>query len=188
LPLLSLALPAWRVTWLPEIPAGQATIVTTGDQPKPNLSRVAGPLVLPAPVVMPIAEPAVAANDPASPEKPQQTIRASGVSLLSWVVPIWLIGLVAFVPLAVGLWQLTSLRARSSAVHEPDWLTLVDELRGQLRLRRRVQLRQCETSGRVEPVAITYPLRFQDYRRRPEGVGPAASIAHAYPCPCPGGG
>lgn len=72
------------------------------------------------------------------------------------------------------LWQLGGLHRRSQVIADRRWLTLLDQLRRQLAVRRRVQLRQCQSSlapltwGALRPVLLV-PLESGDWldkRRR----------------------
>jgi beta-lactamase regulating signal transducer with metallopeptidase domain len=174
LPVFSLALPAWRVSWLPELPAAQAVSVVIADAPV-DLSPADSIVVQPAAIVAPTEQPVAAASAPAPAVEPSFAGSVSGGSFLSWLAPIWLVGLVvALVPLVVGLWQLTRLHSRSSVIGEPGWLSLVSELCERLAVRRRVQLRQSEaavvplTWGALRPVLLV-PVeadQWPDERRR----------------------
>lgn len=167
LPLMSLALPDWRVDWLPHWTAEPTQIAATRSTNRPQADR-AEPLDRAAIVLPPAAaasqtEPSEeprnlppAALETASPPRPAMSRAA-----IPWLAIAWCTGgLLSLVPLALGIWQLAGLHRRSQLIDDPRWLTLLDELRRQLAVRRRVRLRQCEaalaplTWGALRPVVL----------------------------------
>lgn len=167
LPLLSLALPDWRVDWLPQWTAEPTQLAAARSTSRPQADR-AEPLDRAAIVLPPAAaasptEPLKgprhlppAALETASPPQPAMSRAA-----IPWLAIAWCTGgLLSLVPLAIGMWQLAGLHRRSQVINDRRWLTLLDELRRQLVVRRRVRLRQCETAlapltwGALRPVVL----------------------------------
>ncbi|HUY89990.1 MAG TPA: M56 family metallopeptidase [Pirellulales bacterium] len=176
LPVLSLALPDWRVAWLPQWTAQSTQLAATRQT---DLAQADGAEPLDdATIVM---QPSAATAE-AEPRKephglPRATIETTSPprSAMPWLAIAWPAGgLLSLVPLAIGMWQLAGLRCRSNVIGDLRWLTLLDELRRQLAVRRNVQLRQSEaalaplTWGALRPVLL---LPFEagawpDERRR----------------------
>ena len=172
LPALSLALPAWRVTWLPQWGSPQAKHVPTewvvlpqGDLSEPLDSQT----------ILPAAAPQAPVTESAPPPPlVAQTKPLPSVSF-PWLAIAWGTGvLLSLVPLGIGLFQLAALHRRSQVIGDPRWLRLLGELRRQLAVRRSVQLRQCEaalaplTWGALRPVLLV-PAEasvWPDERRR----------------------
>jgi beta-lactamase regulating signal transducer with metallopeptidase domain len=149
LPMFSLALPAWRVSWLPDL--GSRPVVAQQPLVQPISAIEAGAreptLGEPSVVLAPVTAPLPADGDSVTASGPTSHGLASTATGVTWLAPIWLIGVgVALVPLLIGLWQLATLHARSSAVRQQGWLDLLAQLREQLRVRRRVQLRQSKSA------------------------------------------
>lgn len=162
LPVLSLVLPDWRVDWLPQWTT-KATQVGRTEQAKRapvDHADVADDMA--------IASPTSAATSQTQPDNeplklPRATIKTTTAPRISmpWLAVAWAAGgLLALVPLATGLWQLASLGRRSRVIGDRRWLTLLDESRRQMAVRRRVQLRQCESAlapltwGALRPVLL----------------------------------
>jgi len=179
LPLLSYALPAWRVSWAPSL-AEEAPMVSVAAPPAPQAIAVQ-----PSPSdVEPSAADSAPTKADASRAKnlPPPISAPAGVEPQSlgtpwvvWVFAAWLIG-VAFtlLPLLVGLCQLARLRRGSSRVREPSWLSLLGDLRARLGLWRWVALwRTTRTTmpltwGALRP-AVLIPAAADDWsseRRR----------------------
>ncbi len=156
LPVLSLALPAWQVGWLPQwntqvsltaTPASSlAPIAVTRDQPAPESA-------IPAVDTMPTS--GLRASDSA---RARVAVDSTGRSLARWswstlTIAGWLAGCVlALTPLAIGHWQLLALSRGSTPVAESTWLSLLASMRSQLGVWQGVQLRR-------SPVA-TMPLTW----------------------------
>jgi beta-lactamase regulating signal transducer with metallopeptidase domain len=146
LPLMSAALPAWRVDFLPEWltaetedpaapPAIASPITINRSEQAPMTSAI------PKADIAPV-EPAVA---PASPIAPlPDTVAATEPrrqSLITWLIWLWAAGaLLAFLPTLAGLWQLAGLRRNSTPVRDESWLAMLDQVSAMLKLRRRVRL------------------------------------------------
>src|SRR5262245_54402099 len=139
LPALVLALPAWQVTWLPQ----------WADEPSPLAT--AHSAVVHADRIQPLdAEEPTLLNLPPSaesaPTKARHPLLAKATKMIGeepapipWLGIGWAAGmLLSLVPLAVGLWQLAALHRRSKVIDDQHWVTLVDELRRQLNVRRSV--------------------------------------------------
>lgn len=176
LPALSLALPAWRVTWLPKWTSDLVPTDATGQTAFVNADRV-----------VPIhTEPMTAldvqpSNTSATTEAGHSTSAASVETTSSVRGPFpWLAigfvagGLLALVPLAVGLWQLAAMHRRSRVLDDRRWLSLLAALQKQLGVRRTVQLRQSTeafvplTWGALRPVLLVpaEASTWSDERRR----------------------
>lgn len=181
LPVLSLVLPGWRVAWLPQWTATPTQFVATGQAEPAQTNRTAplndAPLAEAA-IVLP---PSAAAFE-TEPRKLPQNVPHATIEMTSpprfampWLAIVWLAGgLLSLVPLAIGLWQLLGLHRRSQVIDDHRWLTLLDELRRRLGVRRRVQLRQSESAlapltwGALRPVLLV-PFEasaWPDRRRR----------------------
>ena len=160
LPALAVALPAWRASWLPPWPADrQAAAVPVAVSMPIDVQPIDVQAETTSAVLPPDEPPATVATQPPPAELIEARGRAAGPA--PWPALIWLAGaLVSLVPVAVGLWQLAGLRASSTIVADPRWLSLVEQLRQQLRLRRPVQLRQSNaarvplTWGALRPVLL----------------------------------
>ncbi|HVX63130.1 MAG TPA: M56 family metallopeptidase [Pirellulales bacterium] len=177
LPLLSVALPNWRVARLPSWTAKPAELHATRQIDFARSERTQplddAAIVLPSAAAR--ASEAEPRNAPHNPPSGATETTSSSRSATSWVNVLWAAGgLLSLVPLAVGLWQLAGLRRRSQVVGDHRWLTLLAELRRQLALHRRVQLRQSESAlapltwGALRPVVLV-PCEagaWPDKRRR----------------------
>ncbi|HWB07768.1 MAG TPA: M56 family metallopeptidase [Pirellulales bacterium] len=182
LPVLSLTLPDWRVGWLPQWTAKPTQFAATrqtdlaqadGAQPLADAATLAQAAV----VVPPSATASVAETDKETHSPPSAPLKTTSPprSETPWMAIAWPAGgLLSLVPLAIGLWQLAGLRRRSQVVGDPRWLTLLDQLRRQLAVRRCVQLRQGESAlapltwGALRPVLLV-PVKahaWPDERRR----------------------
>ena len=150
LPLLSLALPAWRVSWLPQWTA-TGTMRSRIGQSTQSIASAAVTNVSPAHEVA-AARADRCAGRAACRHQRSQMLQPQCVAIdqtpagWSWpalVIAGWLGGLVlALSPLAVGLWQLRRLRRGSTRVTDAGWLSLLDELREQLGVRQSGRLRR----------------------------------------------
>jgi beta-lactamase regulating signal transducer with metallopeptidase domain/biopolymer transport protein ExbD len=169
LPVLSALLPAWQVpvpaAWLPQRPATpqaftayfpsspQATTPTFKSS-APVAEEEAPAALAPLPAAAPVPERpapalAVAQDVPAPATFPR------------WPLTLWLagLGLTLALPL-LGLMQIGRLRRRSTAVTDPQWLALLNELRASMGVRRRVRLLTSDrmampiTWGALRPVLL----------------------------------
>src|SRR5262245_3765604 len=161
LPLLSLALPAWRVTWLPRVPqrtAEQSPPAATNHVTTTQTSQVQPVASAPTPV---IGEPYSSVPSPAVANDPLPTAQVT----VNGSPPLLAIGcfagaLVSLVPLGIGLFQLAGLYRRSRVIEDQLWLALLADLRRQLTVRRSVELRQSAASlvpltwGALKPVLL----------------------------------
>jgi beta-lactamase regulating signal transducer with metallopeptidase domain len=177
LPVLSLALPDWRVVRLPSWTAESSQLAATGQT---HLAHAGSTEPLDdAASGLPSAAARASETEPRqalhNPPPGATETTSSSRSATSWVNVLWAAGgLLSLVPLAVGLWQLAGLRRCSQVVGDHRWLTLLAELCRQLALRRRVQLRQSESAlapltwGALRPVVLV-PCEagaWPDKRRR----------------------
>ncbi|MGH7138596.1 MAG: M56 family metallopeptidase, partial [Pirellulales bacterium] len=167
LPVLSLVLPGWRVAWLPRLAANPTPFVAAG-QTEPAQTNPTAPLndapLAEAAIVVPPSAPAFKTEPRTLPQNvPQATIESTSPPrfAMPWPAIVWLAGgLLSLVPLAIGLWQLGGLHRRSQVIGDHRWLTLLDELRRRLGVRRGVQLRQSESAlapltwGALRPVLL----------------------------------
>ncbi len=177
LPVLSLALPAWRVPWLPEWKsgeqgAGSGEVLTVKNQP-PTLKVQSSTLnaqVLANPdqhaanskeTISPLSE----NRTPADQSVPQS--RASALNVKSSALNVkrsnppspfdlrpflwaWLAGsLLAILPLLAGWWQAARLTRRGRALNDAAWNGLLDEVCRELNLRRKIRL--LAASGALMP-------------------------------------
>jgi beta-lactamase regulating signal transducer with metallopeptidase domain len=154
LPVLALALSAWRVTWLPQWAAEPtrlaetAPLAGTGEIAQAPADRIAAPgAVAPdagpstATVLPPFAARSTEAAEASLPAAIETTSTRRGPLL--WLPIAWAVGaLSSLVPLGAGLWQLAALHRRSRVIDDPRWLALLGELRRQLALCRNVQIRR----------------------------------------------
>ena len=158
LPLLSAALPVWQVPFLP--PWFAEVKSTQSDKPLVTV-RVPGDVLTlrqdntsPHHTTGGLADAAgasAALNNPFGPaavEKPEVVTVTSTPAdpwarsgWLLWLVPVWLIGTVAFLiaPLT-GLWQLERLKQGATRVLDERWTGLLDELCSTLKIRREVRI------------------------------------------------
>jgi beta-lactamase regulating signal transducer with metallopeptidase domain len=152
LPAFSLALPAWRVTWLPQWSVRQTPLAvathTTPARPirsEPLPTNSADVILLPS-----SAQVKTTVEFPSLPMATVETIAARGPNVWStipWLVIAWAAGgLLSFVPLAVGLRQLAVVHRGSRAIDDSRWLALLAELQRQLAVRHDVQLRCSEAT------------------------------------------
>lgn len=176
LPVLSLVLPDWRVIWLPrwtDKPTQRATMVPT-ELPQANRTEPLDEVV----IVLPAATTVSETEPHGQPQHlPSATIEATSSPRLamSWLTIAWTMGgLLSLVRLAIGLGQLVGLHRRSQAIGDRRWLALLDDLRRQLAVRRRVRLRECQSAlapltwGALRPVLLV-PFEaggWPDERRR----------------------
>lgn len=175
LPALSLMLPAWRVSWLPQWPSEtaqhNATAPTTVGQP----DRIEPLPMVPATVTdAPVTiSAAPAAGHLPSAESVEMTQPARGP--FPWLALGWMTGgLLSLLPLAFGLWQLAAVHRRSRELDDRRWLSLLAALQKQLAVRRAVQLRQSTeallplTWGALHPVLLVpdEASEWSDERRR----------------------
>jgi beta-lactamase regulating signal transducer with metallopeptidase domain len=165
LPALALALPAWRVAWLPHWSAEPTQLAATGrtDLKQTNLQAnhiepidAAPPTAIVAPTSAAAPGTAASSSLPATSE----TI-SPPLSPISWLAIAWTAsGLLSLAPLSVGLWQLAALHRRSRVIGDRRWLALLNKLRRQLGVCRSVQLRQSAASlppltwGVLKPVLL----------------------------------
>jgi beta-lactamase regulating signal transducer with metallopeptidase domain len=176
LPILSLVLPGWRVAWLPQWTTKPMQLAATEEielaQAHHTESLDVAPIVLPPSTAR---LETVAQKESYNP--PPATIEATSAlpSAVPWLALAWPAGgLLSLVPLGIGLWQLAGLHRRSQVITDYRWLTLLDALRHQLAVRRRVELRKCESAlapltwGALPPVLLI-PFEagaWPDERRR----------------------
>ena len=164
LPVLSLALPAWRVPWLPEWRsgeqgAGSGELQTPKTQPS-TLS--AQRLTLNAQVTPPESAnltPATVIVDAqpktlnAKLETPTSSVKSSALKVeglrplrpspyaLRPFLWAWLIGsLVALIPLLAGWWQAARLTRRGKLLDKAEWSALLAGVSKELKLRRKVRV------------------------------------------------
>jgi hypothetical protein len=159
LPVLSLALPAWRVEWWPastqanesNAPAGLSTV----PEVLPVAMPVAAEVVAEAPAAQPITPP-----EQLPPAVPKTALWQSGVLTFDWKLPLlalWLAGMLAVMNrLLIGTARIWWLTQRAQQVTVGSWLTLVEDVAARLGLRSQVQLRMSQqidlgrfASGRV---------------------------------------
>ncbi|MBC7853438.1 MAG: hypothetical protein IAF94_08385, partial [Pirellulaceae bacterium] len=148
LPVLSLALPAWRVTWLPQWVATPTRPAVT----EPAAMERVRPLepadiqTQPTLTVPPVPVMAAAPSAPSQTAPEMEAISVSSSPSL-WLPATWLVGAMAvLVPLVIGLGNLIALRGRSQVIQDKCWVAMLDELRQKLGIHRRVQLRQSEAA------------------------------------------
>jgi hypothetical protein len=157
LPGLSLALPDWRVAWLPDWAGEQTPFAAAGPSrvaqadPITTVGKLdtagietqpldAGPTT--SALSPSFATPARTARDPQHVAAGEPASRGRGP--LRWLPLTWVAGvLLSLVPLAVGLGLLAALHRQSRVNDDPRWLTLLGELRRQLAVGRGVHLRTC---------------------------------------------
>lgn len=162
LPILSLALPGWRVTWLPQWAAEPTQAMPVRQTELAHVARAEPladePIALPAPAA--ISEPVRQVQPRVPPPAKVETAVPPRASV-PWLAIAWPVGaLLSLVPLAIGLWQLAGLQRRSQIIGDHRWLTLLAEVRRQLAVRRSVRLRQCQSAlapltwGAVRPVLL----------------------------------
>jgi beta-lactamase regulating signal transducer with metallopeptidase domain len=158
LPGLSAALPQWRLAVLPyssplapreesRTPRREATVVEH-DPGAEGLAARDG---------LPLAE---REDDYTLPDDAQRrvlpTIAPAAPRFRLNLITLWLGGaLLAVSPLAVGLARTLLLHRKARAIDDASWIGLLEELRGRLRLARRVEL--IETEAAVMP--MTWGLR-----------------------------
>jgi beta-lactamase regulating signal transducer with metallopeptidase domain/protocatechuate 3,4-dioxygenase beta subunit len=182
LPALTLLLPAWPVSLLPQIPAGDAVeknpataavdppaIVPDSSVPLRQIKAESRPLAAPA-TNKPAPEPAAApAATPALPSAAEAIPWTTG-GLLVWAAG----AVLTAVPLFVGLIGLWFLARRAQRIKDKSWLNLAHEVAGQLGLRGGVTLLRCVrgtmpmTWGLIRPVVLL-PVDAEDWpleRRR----------------------
>ncbi|HVA47116.1 MAG TPA: M56 family metallopeptidase [Pirellulales bacterium] len=177
LPVLSLALPDWRVAWLPQWTAKPTELAATGHTGLAQANRPAPLDEAPHHDAANILPPIAARSEMEPHNLPPAIIETTSPprSAMPWLAIAWPAGgLLSLVPLAIGLWQLAGLHRRSQVIGDRRWLNLLDELRRQLGVRRSVQLRQCESApapltwGALRPVLLV-PFEagaWPDERRR----------------------
>jgi beta-lactamase regulating signal transducer with metallopeptidase domain len=164
------------VAWLPQWTAKPTQFAATGQTDHAQANRVE-PLD-DAAIVLPPSAAALGTQPRREPHnRPPTTIETTSAprATIPWLVIAWPAGgFLSLVPLAIGLGQLAGLHRRSQIIGDHRWLKLLDELRRQLGVRRRVQLRQCESAlapltwGALWPVLLV-PFEADDWpdeRRR----------------------
>jgi beta-lactamase regulating signal transducer with metallopeptidase domain len=176
LPVMSLALPDWRVAWLPQWTAKPTQLAAIWQTDLAQADRAA-PLDSATIILPPSAAVSETRPDKEPTNLPPATLETTSPprSRMPWLAIAWPAGgLLALVPLAIGLWQLVGLHRRSQVIGDHRWLTLLDELRRELSVRRNVQLRQSESAlapltwGALRPVLVV-PVEagsWTDERRR----------------------
>lgn len=181
LPLLAGTVPAWNVTWLPEWenqskqrePAElglsqNATIFQQSsiDERSAIVLNADGPSEFHDPNPHPAT--AAPAGAGIGVHEPAQT-------LWPWLAVVWAAGgLLAFAPLALGLWQATALQHQSRPFDDQRWLTLLSDLCEKYAIRRTVRLRLSDsttmplTFGAVRPVLLipAEAVSWSDERRQ----------------------
>ncbi|MBL8850721.1 MAG: hypothetical protein JNG89_13660, partial [Planctomycetaceae bacterium] len=192
LPALSFALPAWRIPVLPpvealELPTAEIAEPALSATPAVSPALVAGDSLDGAPAIRPMepgaellrqlsSEPVAADGAAAGDAQSTATIAAVepapaslGPQVLLWV---WLAGTACVaLPLLIGLAHSAWLGWRANRITDAAWTGLLDELRGQLQLRRRVSLLELRqpvipmTWGVVRPVVIV-PQSAQQWPER----------------------
>jgi beta-lactamase regulating signal transducer with metallopeptidase domain len=146
LPLLSAALPAWRVHMLPQWLAVASTespapVATHPAESRPVAEVEVAP-VIPLADTQPIEFPSASEPTVASPAVAMPEPRPIAWSAwLAWLVPLWAIGaLIALAPTLAGLWQLARLRAGARPLAEEVWRTLLGQSCAELKVRQPVRL------------------------------------------------
>lgn len=180
LPMLSIALPSWRVSWVPGWLAGDLLIAVRpsikqitaiSDKARGDAQHSAMPAsdVSHAVVTDQPAAPALAGSSPAASR------RGVAFNWTSFTAGAWFVGaLVAIAPLGVGLWQLRRLRSGAVSVGDPAWLALLADARTQLRVRQQVRLEQSPQATMPLTWGVLWPVlllpaeadRWQPDRRR----------------------
>ena len=147
LPILSLALPQWRVSFLPSWPdAPAAQLQAPGYSNGTTVSAVAsepvGQVADLAPKTQTPSSPSWATvSKPKSPEAAAPT--SVPPSLPAWLALAWLSGTVfTLIPLVAGWWQIARITRRATPVTDAATQALLGELRAQFGLRRAVALHQ----------------------------------------------
>lgn len=146
LPLLSLALPAWRVEWLSAVWT-PAAATATNEEPRAvaPVAETSWSVASPAVAVAPLA----AATKPSLPPAPSAPLRLLNqanrwLAWLTWprlLLGLWLLGVGAVLArLAVGTGCVWWLTRRAQPVTESAWLTLTEQVAARLGLRQRVPL------------------------------------------------
>ncbi len=205
LPVLALALPDWRVAWLPQWTAqptrwtAEPTQVSAMELARAHRAEPFDEAALldnTAPLEhAAIAVPAAAARLRTKPHQEQHLLLPGATEAASpprsatpWLAITWLAGgLLSLVPLAIGLWQLAGLHRRSRVIGDDRWLTLLDRVRRQLAVRRRVQLRQCESAlapltwGALRPVLLV-PFEADAWPDRRRQLVLLHELAHVRRC------
>jgi beta-lactamase regulating signal transducer with metallopeptidase domain len=186
LPVLALALPDWRVAWLPQWTAETLTAELRTAKRAP-LAEARQADLASADCTEPLDDAALALTPSATAleskshqephSRPLATIETANPprAAMPWLAITWTAGgLLSLVPLAIGLGQLAGLHRRSQIIGDRRWLALLDELRRQLAVRRGVQLRQCQSAlapltwGALRPVLLvpSEADAWPDERRR----------------------
>ncbi len=160
LPILSYALPEWRVPWLPQwqgwAPAAPVSpTVETHGLAIPLSTIEAAPVPMagsPLPALSAASARAAPWDAPLAKAQPATaTASATAFKLsLPLVSMVWLIGLcLALVPLLLGWWQAARVTRRGRLLGDAEWAALLAETTQALDLRRKVGLHA--TPGAVMP-------------------------------------
>lgn len=169
LPLLSLALPAWRVTWLPPYTSTNTEVAAVASVTRiPPNQNVVSPREMPqAPLPEPAIIPAEQVAEPANSRSPAASDFM--FDALPWLFLAWLAGVFAsLLPLLRGLWQLAGVHRRSQMIVDAQWHSLLQTAQRKLAIRRRIRLHQSDESlvpltwGALRPVLLV-PAAAHDW-------------------------
>lgn len=152
LPVLSGLLPAWQLPILPSPP-------NAPSDPQPGVAHheIATPVPMIAPAAAEPNEKPIASQStsPLIP-LPEPVVEEAAASLksappsllfLPSLLIVWSLGMTtSLAGVAIGLWQARQLSRGSQVLNEEPWRQLVQALRGRLRLRRDVELRESAQS------------------------------------------
>jgi beta-lactamase regulating signal transducer with metallopeptidase domain len=171
IPAASLVLPAWEVS-IPSPALSASTVASLGGPYAPGgaaseLSTAAGLAVTqPAGPVVPLngGTTETAAVESARPAPETSETFASGAMWRTWIVRVWALGAgLLTLRLLAGSVQVWRMRRRATAVTDPAWLSLRDELANQLGVKSHAKLLRAERSvmpmtwGVLEPVILLPP-------------------------------
>ncbi len=174
LPLLSAALPAWRVPFLPhwlakvepaEAEKANAAVKVPGNVPTSRLESMSSHQTMDG--LAGEAGASAALNSPfktSAVENPEMVTMTSapadpraGSGWLLWLVPVWLTGtLTCLIAPLTGLWQLERLKKGATRVLDGRWTELLDGLRTTLKIRREVRI--------LRSAGASMPLTFGVWR------------------------
>ena len=137
LPLLSLLVPAWQVSYLPNIPAPYASKAGTKE----------------IPTVAPRA-PGLKSSTAPQPQSPTPSPAHRG--LYSWALLIWGTGMViVYTRLFVGLLRLRRTARKSNRIEQSEWNDLLSELAGRVGVSRTVTLLKSDHAS----MPVTWGIR-----------------------------
>jgi Tol biopolymer transport system component/beta-lactamase regulating signal transducer with metallopeptidase domain len=203
MPLLSLALPGWR---LPVLPEGLATLQTASAQaeairlpPGPNAAppavrpRPAAPAARPAPSAAALPDHPVTANTRPMPSTPRTAPVEGGAAAphgWTWVLLVWLLGAaLAAAPVLIGTLSLWRMTQRVRPLTESSWAVLLESLTARLNLQRPVRLRESDqvnvpmTWGLLRPVVLL-PSDAQNWSEERRRLVLLHELAHIQRADC----